>query len=87
MPGLDVSAYRRLLREKYGVVIAGGQGKMTGKLIRVGHLGAVSDGDAVQVLWAMERALEDLDIAPADGRAMAAASSFLVEEAAAAAPA
>jgi aspartate aminotransferase-like enzyme len=87
MPGLDVSAYRRLLRERYGVVIAGGQGKMTGKLIRVGHLGAVSDGDAVQVLWSMERALEDLDIAPADGRAMAAASSFLVEGAAAAAPA
>jgi aspartate aminotransferase-like enzyme len=87
MPGLEVSSYRRLLREKYGVVIAGGQGKMTGKLIRVGHLGAVSDGDVVQVLWAMERALEELDIAPADGRAMAAASSFLAEEATAAAPA
>ena len=86
MPGLDVSAYRRLLREKYGVVIAGGQGKMTGKLLRVGHLGAVADGDVVQVLWAMERALEELDIAPADGRAMAAASAFLAEEATAPAP-
>ena len=87
MPGLEVSAYRRLLREKYGVVIAGGQGKMTGKLIRVGHLGAVSDGDVVQVLWAMERALEDLDMAPTDGRSMAAAAAFLAEEATAAAPA
>jgi aspartate aminotransferase-like enzyme len=87
MPGLEVSAYRRLLREKYGVVIAGGQGKMTGKLIRVGHLGAVSDGDAVQVLWAMERALEDLDVAPTDGRSMAAAAAHLAEEATAAAPA
>jgi aspartate aminotransferase-like enzyme len=87
MPGLEVSAYRRLLREKYGVVIAGGQGKMTGKLIRVGHLGAVSDGDVVQVLWAMERALEELDIAPTDGRSMAAAATFLAEEATAAAPA
>jgi aspartate aminotransferase-like enzyme len=87
MPGLEVSAYRRLLREKYGVVIAGGQGKMTGKLIRVGHLGAVSDGDVVQVLWAMERAHEDLDMAPTDGRSMAAAAAFLAEEATAAAPA
>jgi aspartate aminotransferase-like enzyme len=87
MPGLEVSAYRRLLREKYGVVIAGGQGKMTGKLLRVGHLGAVSDGDVVQVLWAMERALEDLDIAPSDGRSVAAATLFLAEEATAAAPA
>jgi aspartate aminotransferase-like enzyme len=85
MPGLDVGAYRRLLRTKYGVVIGGGQGKMTGKLLRVGHLGAVTDGDVVQVLWAMERALEELDIAPADGRAVAAAAQHLAEEAAAAA--
>ena len=86
MPGLDVGAYRRLLRTRYGVVIGGGQGKMAGKLLRVGHLGAVSDGDVVQVLWAMERALEELDIAPADGRAMAAAARHLAEEAATAAP-
>lgn len=83
--GLDVGAYRRLLRTKYGLVIGGGQGKMTGRLIRVGHLGAVSDGDVVQVLWAMERALEELDIAPADGRAIAAAAPHLAEEAATAA--
>ena len=85
MPGLDVAAYRKLLRNRYGVVIGGGQGKMTGKLLRVGHLGAVSDGDVVQVLWAMERAMEELDIAPADGRAMAAAAQHLAEEAATAA--
>jgi aspartate aminotransferase-like enzyme len=83
MAGLDVSSLRKLLRTKYGVVIAGGQGKMTGRMVRVGHLGAVADGDVVQVLWAMERALEELDIAPADGRAIAAASSHLAEEAAA----
>jgi aspartate aminotransferase-like enzyme len=83
MTGLDVSSFRKLLRTKYGVVIAGGQGKMTGRMVRVGHLGAVADGDIVQVLWAMERALEELDIAPADGRAIAAASSHLAEEAAA----
>jgi aspartate aminotransferase-like enzyme len=82
LPGLDVSAFRKLLRTKYGVVIAGGQGKMTGKMLRVGHLGAIADGDVVQVLWAMERALEELDVAPADGRALAAAIPHLAEEAA-----
>ncbi len=80
MPSLDVSAFRKLLRTKYGVVIAGGQGKMTGKMVRVGHLGAVTDGDVVQVLWSMERALEELDVAPADGRALAAAAPHLAEE-------
>src|SRR5246127_1911597 len=70
--GLDVNALRKLLDTKYGVVIAGGQGKMTGKMVRVGHLGAIAEGDVVQVLWAIEQALEELDIAPADGRAVAA---------------
>jgi aspartate aminotransferase-like enzyme len=75
--GLDVNALRKLLNEKYGVVIAGGQGKMNGKMVRVGHLGAIAEGDVVQVLWAIEQALEELDIAPADGRAVAAATNSL----------
>ncbi len=76
-PTLDVSALRKLLNDKHGVVIAGGQGKMTGKMVRIGHLGAVAEGDVVQVLWAMEQALEELDIAPADGRAVAAVTASL----------
>jgi aspartate aminotransferase-like enzyme len=76
-PGLDVNALRKLLNDKYAVVIAGGQGKMTGKMVRVGHLGAIAEGDVVQVLWAMEQALEELDIAPADGRAVAAITNSL----------
>jgi len=75
--GLDVAAFRKLLNTKYGVVIAGGQGKMTGKMVRVGHLGAVAEGDVVQVLWALELALEELDIAPANGRAVAAVTASL----------
>jgi len=74
-PGLDVSALRKLLDTRHGVVIAGGQGKMTGKMVRVGHLGAVADGDVVQVIWAIEQALEELDIAPADGRGVAAVTA------------
>ena len=75
MPGLDVAALRKVLNDKYGVVIGGGQGKMTGKMIRVGHLGAIAAGDVVQVVWAIEKALEELDIAPADGRGVAAVTA------------
>ena len=74
-PGLDVNALRKLVDQKYGVVIAGGQGKMAGKMVRVGHLGAVAEGDVVQVIWALEQALEELDIAPADGRGVAAVTA------------
>ncbi len=76
-PGVDVAALRKLLDGKYGVVIAGGQGKMSGKMVRIGHLGAVAEGDVVQVLWAIEQALEELDVAPAEGRGVAAATASL----------
>lgn len=75
--GLDVAALRKLLDTKYGVVIAGGQGKMTGKMVRVGHLGAVAEGDVVQVIWAIEQALEELDVAPAEGRGVAAVTGSM----------
>ncbi len=75
--GLDVAALRKLLDTRYGVVIAGGQGKMTGKMVRVGHLGAVAEGDVVQVIWALEQALEELDVAPADGRGVAAVTASI----------
>ena len=75
--GIDINALRKLLNDKYGVVIAGGQGKMAGKMVRIGHLGAVSEGDIIQVLWALEEALDELDWAPGTGRAVAAAAGSL----------
>jgi aspartate aminotransferase-like enzyme len=80
--GLDIKSFRKLLREGYGVVIAGGQGKLDGQIIRIGHLGAVTEGDVVQVLWAVEQALEELDIAAAQGQAIAAGGRVLAGEAA-----
>ncbi len=80
--GLDIAAYRKLLRTRFGVVIAGGQGKMSGKLIRVGHLGAVAAGYLVQVLWAMEQAMEELDLRPNEGHGVGAAVRVLGERAA-----
>ena len=75
--GLDVDELRKVIDTRYGVVIAGGQGKMAGKMVRVGHLGAVAEGDVVQVIWAIEQALEELDIAPADGRGVSAVTASI----------
>jgi aspartate aminotransferase-like enzyme len=76
---IAVEDLRKLLNSRYGVVIAGGRGtaKISERIVRVGHLGAVTEGDIVQVLWAIEQALEELDHAPADGRMLAAAQSVL----------
>ena len=40
-PGIDPGELRRLLLQKYNVVIAGGQGKFASNTFRIGHLGAV----------------------------------------------
>ena len=54
----DVDAARllRVMRES-GVVIAGGQGALAGRIIRIGHLGWVTEADVDEVLAALERAL------------------------------
>lgn len=77
--GLDVTSFRRILRERYGVVIAGGLGKMEGRLIRVGHLGAVGEGDILHVLWAIEQCLELHDPRGEEGRSLQAAAAVLAK--------
>ena len=55
--GLDVKELRRILREEHKVVIAGGQGKLEGKIFRVGHLGWVNEDNIKTVLAALKVAL------------------------------
>jgi aspartate aminotransferase-like enzyme len=58
--GIEWRALSKLLRDEYGVVIAGGQGKMEGRIFRIGHLGAVTDRDITGALHALGEALERL---------------------------
>jgi aspartate aminotransferase-like enzyme len=54
---IDVPKLIRVLREDYGVVFAGGQQKLSGKIFRIGHLGSVEDNDIKSVLEALNEAL------------------------------
>lgn len=55
--GLDVRGLRRILREQYQVVLAGGQGKIEEKIFRIGHLGWVTEDDIAIVISALKAAL------------------------------
>jgi aspartate aminotransferase-like enzyme len=57
---IDVSRLIRILREKYDVVVAGGQQKLAGKIFRIGHLGSVYDRDIESVLEAISRTLPEV---------------------------
>jgi len=58
--GVDEAFWRKLLREKYNIVIAGGMGGLKGKIIRVAHMGYVSKKDLDQVVTALKKSLNEL---------------------------
>ncbi len=59
-PAVDVSLMLRKLREEQGVVLAGGQGPLQGKIFRVGHLGLVDTADIDGVKRALQVVLAEL---------------------------
>jgi aspartate aminotransferase-like enzyme len=59
--------------KRRGVVLAGGQGKLTGKVFRVGHLGSVVVTDILDALSAIEEASIELGRDVDRGAALAAA--------------
>ena len=61
--GLDVKEMLRVMREEHGVVLAGGQGPLAGKIFRIGHLGYVTEQDIDGVMAALQLALETLGFA------------------------
>jgi len=63
----------RLLRDDHDTIVAGGQGKMEGQLVRVAHLGFVTLQDIVAFFSALELTLRDLNQTVEPGVAMTAA--------------
>lgn len=55
--GVDGKKLVGLMREEHGVVISGGQQSLSGKIIRVGHLGWVNKADLDDVFYALRQAL------------------------------
>ncbi len=58
--GIDGGKIPKLLREKYGVIIAGGQAKLKGKIFRISHMGFVTKFDMLSVIGAVEGVLKEL---------------------------
>ncbi|MBM4035584.1 MAG: alanine--glyoxylate aminotransferase family protein [Planctomycetes bacterium] len=78
--GIDAEAARGLLRKKYGVVAAGGQEKLKGKIIRIGHLGYLDTLDTLGAIAALELVLAEMGARVPLGAGVAAAQSVLLEK-------
>jgi aspartate aminotransferase-like enzyme len=57
--GVDGAALVRTMRERSGVTVAGGQGELRGRIVRIGHIGAIGLDDVTAALTALEDALVD----------------------------
>jgi aspartate aminotransferase-like enzyme len=70
---VDARNLIRVLRDDYDTIVAGGQGKLDGQLVRVGHMGFVTMTDMVAFFSALELALRDFNQPVEPGQAIAAA--------------
>ncbi len=83
-PSLEGEGTGRLLthlRDRYRLVLGGGQGKLAGRLLRIGHLGMVTEDDALQIISMLEQALHDLGAIPHVGDGLQAAQQAIAEAA------
>ncbi len=77
--GIDGRAIPLLMEDAHGVTIAGGQGALSGRIFRIGHLGYVDSADVLATVAALEATLEELGFAVEKGRGLAAAQEAFGE--------
>jgi aspartate aminotransferase-like enzyme len=55
--GIEAPAVRKVLKERFHITVADGQGALKGKIFRIGHLGYVSERDVYMALACLEKTL------------------------------
>jgi aspartate aminotransferase-like enzyme len=70
--GIDASAIVKRLRETHGIVVAGGQDALKGKIFRVGHMGAYDLADVHVIIGALEECVAALGRSAGAGATAAA---------------
>lgn len=78
--GIDGQALVKLMRDKYGVSIAGGQGELKGKIFRIAHLGYMGKFDIIVGISAVEMALHELGYKVELGKGVRKAEEILSKE-------
>jgi serine---pyruvate transaminase len=74
--GVDGKELVAKVRRDHGIVLAGGQGPLTGEVFRIGHLGYYDRFDIVRALAALELTLDELGYPVKRGAGVAAAEEI-----------
>ena len=76
--GIDAEQLRKAVKEKFDILLAGGQDHLKGQVFRIGHLGYVCDRDVLTAVAAIEATLQSLGLHKGSmGAGVAAASAAL----------
>lgn len=59
---VDGTKWRLRLEEKYNLTVMGGQDHLKGQIIRIGHMGHITDLDLLAMAQALHQSLEDVNI-------------------------
>src|SRR6478735_6867649 len=73
--GIDGSAVVKQMRTRYGITIAGGQDHLKGKIVRIAHIGYMSEFDIITAISGLEMTLSDLGFGIRPGAGVAAAQA------------
>ncbi len=71
--GIDGTEINKIFRDKYGISIAAGQGKLKGKIFRIGHLGYVDETDVIMTIGILEMVLAEIKYQVVRGQGVTAA--------------
>ncbi len=77
--GINGKDIVKIMREKYGLTIAGGQGKVTGLIFRLGHLGYYDRFDIMTTIAGLEMTLSELGYKFTPGAGITAAEKVFLE--------
>lgn len=79
MDEVNADDFRRLLRQELHMALGGGLGKLSGKLLRLGHLGYVDGPDVLKMLATLELAMLRVGYQVKLGAGVAAAQACWLE--------
>ena len=78
--GLKDTAISKQLADRFGITTVGGQDKLKGQIVRVGHMGYMDELDVIGGLAALEMVLSDLGFEVEPGCAVTAAQQVFWDD-------
>jgi serine---pyruvate transaminase len=73
--GIEFKKFNSVLKQKYGITVAGGQGDLKGKIFRISHLGYYDELDMMTMIAALERTLVEVGANIKPGAGLTAAQN------------